>query len=81
MALERRLPDLLAPAVRPARTRLTSHPVPAIREGGPPGAVGAGAAAGTPGSTTTRRENENHTQPSKTGTTRSVTNLVSSLNR
>jgi hypothetical protein len=34
LALERRLPDLLAPAVRPARTRLTSHPRPRDPEGG-----------------------------------------------
>ena len=44
LALEGGIPDLLAAAVRPARTRLTSHPFPATRKGGRPGAVGAGAA-------------------------------------
>ena len=34
LALERRLPGLLDAAVRPARTRLNSHPVPATRKGG-----------------------------------------------
>ena len=47
LALERRLRDLLAAAVRPASTRLTSHPVPATREGTRPGAVGTGAAPST----------------------------------
>ena len=56
LALERRLPRLLAAAVRPARTRLTSHPVPATRKGGRPGAVGAGAAPSTSGSPAIRRE-------------------------
>ena len=56
LALERGVPDLLAAAVRPASTRLTSHPVPATRKGGRPGAVGAGAAPSTSGSTATRRE-------------------------
>jgi hypothetical protein len=51
LALEGGIPGLLAAAVRPARTRLTSHPVPATRKGGRPGPVGAGAAPGTPGST------------------------------
>ena len=43
LALERGLPGLLAPAVRPARTRLTSHPCPCDQERRLPGAVGAGA--------------------------------------
>ena len=43
LALERGIPDLLAAAVRSARTRLTSHPRPSTRKGGHPGAVGAGA--------------------------------------
>jgi hypothetical protein len=38
-------------AVRPARARLTSHPVPATRKGACPGAVGAGAAPEHIGST------------------------------
>ncbi len=56
LALERRLPGLLGAAVRPARTRLTSDPVPATRKGDPSGAVGAGAAPSTSGSAATRRE-------------------------
>ena len=55
LALEGGVPGLLAAAVRPARTRLTSHPVPATRKGGRPGAVGAGAAPSTSGSTATRQ--------------------------
>ena len=61
LALERRLPDLLAAAIRPASTRLTSHPVPATRKGGHPGAVGAGAAPSTSDITATRREHPNQT--------------------
>ena len=45
----RRLPRLLAAALRPARTRLTSTNHPHDTEGGHPGAVGAGAHPGTPG--------------------------------
>ena len=56
LALERRLRDLLAAAIRPAGTRLTSHPVPATRKGGHPGAVGAGAAPSTSDRTATRRD-------------------------
>ena len=41
--------------MRPARTRLTSHPVPATRQGARPGAVGAGAAPSMSGSTAIRR--------------------------
>ena len=37
-------------------TRLTSHPAPATRKGARPGAVGAGAAPSTSGSTATRRK-------------------------
>ena len=80
LALERSVPDLLAAAVRPARTRLTSHPVPATRKGGRPGAVGTGATPSTSGSTATRREPANQTKPPKTGTTRSVTSLGPPLN-
>ena len=36
LALEGGVPGLLAAAVRPARTHLTSHPVPATRKGGAP---------------------------------------------
>jgi hypothetical protein len=75
LALERRLPGLLAAAVRPARTRLTSHPPPRPREGARPGAVGAGAAPSTSGGTATRRGTTSQTPRPKTGTTRSVTSL------
>ena len=51
LAMEGRLPSLLATAVRPARARLTYHPVPATRKGARPGAVGAGAVPEHIGST------------------------------
>ncbi len=73
LALEGCLPGLLAAAVRPARSCLTSHPVPATRKGARPGAVGAGAARAHRGSTAARREPANQTPRPKTGTTRSVT--------
>jgi len=73
LVLEGGIPGLLAPAVRPARTRLTSHPVPATREGGRPGAVGAGAAPSTSGSTATRWKPANQTPQPKSGTTQPVT--------
>ena len=41
--------DLLAPALRPARTRLTSTQLPTTRKESRPGAVGAGADPGHPG--------------------------------
>ncbi len=50
--MERRVPHLLAEALRPARTRLTSTSYHARQKGGHPGAVGAGARPGTPGATT-----------------------------
>ena len=80
LALEGGVPGLLAAAVRPARTRLTSHPVPATRKGGRPGAVGAGAARSTSGSPSTHREPENQIPQPKPGTTRSVTSLGPPLN-
>ena len=49
LALGRGIPDLLASALRPARTRLTSTNHPTTREESQPGAVGAGAHPGTPG--------------------------------
>ena len=70
----------LAAAVRPARTRLTCHPAPAARKGASPGAVGAGAVPGIPGSTATRRKPLNQTARSKTGTTQSVTAWPTPLN-
>ena len=59
LALEGRLPDLLAAAIRPASTRLTSHPRPATRKGGHPGAAGAGAAPSRSASIAIRREHAN----------------------
>jgi hypothetical protein len=59
LALEGGIPGLLAAAVLPASTRLTSHPVPATRKGGRPGAVGAGAHPSTSGSDATRWEPAN----------------------
>ena len=49
--MDRGIPHLLAAALRPARTRLTSTNNPATREEAQPGAVGAGAHPGTPGTT------------------------------
>ena len=46
-----RVPHLLAAALRPASTRLTSTNSPATRKEDHPGAVGAGAHPGTPGTT------------------------------
>jgi hypothetical protein len=50
LAMEGSLPHLLAAALRPASTHMTSTNRPANQEGGPPGAVGAGAHPGVPGS-------------------------------
>jgi len=80
LALEGRLPGLLAQAVRPARTCLTSHPAPATRKGARTGAVGAGARPSTSGGTATRRKPENQTHRPKTGTTQTVTSLAPPLN-
>ena len=63
LALEGRLPGLLATAVRPARTRMTRPTRPHNPERRPPGAVGAGAIPSTSGSTATR-------QPATTAETR-----------
>src|SRR6266699_450732 len=81
LALEGGIPGLLAAAVRPARTRLTSHP-PSLRPGkeARPGAVGAGAPEHI-GLSVIRCDHLNQIQPPKTGTTRSVTNLAPPLNR
>jgi hypothetical protein len=73
-------PGLLATAVCPARTRLTSRPAPVARKGGRPGAVGAGAPEHI-GPSAIRCEHLNQIQPPKTGTTRSVTKLAPPLNR
>ncbi len=49
--MERRVPHLLAAALRPASTRLTSTNYTVSKKGDLPGAVGAGAHPGTPGTT------------------------------
>ena len=76
LALEGRLPGLLATAVCPARTRLTKPPVPATGKGGRPAQSEpvpsrAHRAAPPPAS---------QLPPPKTGTTRSVTDLAGTLN-
>jgi hypothetical protein len=50
--MEGSVPHLLAAALRPASTRLTSTISPSDRKETQPGAVGAGAHPGTPGTTT-----------------------------
>jgi hypothetical protein len=81
LALEGRLPNLLAAAARPARTCLTSHPAPAT-----PGKEPAPAqseqvpAPSTSGSTVTRRKPANQTPQPKIGITRSVTSPARTLN-
>ena len=50
--MEGGVPHLLAAALRPASTRLTSRSHPVSTRGGLPGAVGAGAHPGIPGSAT-----------------------------
>ena len=50
LTLEGHIPRLLAAALRPASTRLTSTSIPATGKEPQPGAVGAGAHPGTPGS-------------------------------
>jgi hypothetical protein len=47
--MEGRVPHLLAAALRPVSTSLTSRTTPATRKEAQPGAVGAGAYPGTPG--------------------------------
>jgi hypothetical protein len=65
--MERGIPDLLAAALHLARTRLTSTIDPATRKENPPGAVGAGAHPGTPGSTRCRRSDTKQTPHPKSG--------------
>src|ERR1019366_4122313 len=67
LALEGGVPDLLAAAVRDARARLTSTIRHCHREGGRPGAVGAGA---RPGRTGTRCLRTPRQQPGTTVETR-----------
>ena len=71
---------MLAAAVRPARTRLTSHPCPCDPERRNPGAVGAGAPEHI-GPSAIRCEHLNQIQPPKTGAARPVTDLALPLNR
>src|SRR5450755_2444665 len=52
LAVEGGVPDLLAAALHPASTRLTSTDHPSDRKEHAPGAVGAGVHPGTPGTTT-----------------------------
>jgi hypothetical protein len=69
----RGVPRLLAAAQRHARTKLTSINYPARTKGGPPGAVGAGADPGTPGSTPCLTAGSKQTQKPKPGAAQSVT--------
>ena len=66
--MERGVPRLLAAALRPARTRLTSTTTLATREEAQPGAVGAGAHPGTPGVTARPPSPAKQTPRSKPGT-------------
>ena len=66
--------------MRPARTRLTSHSIPASRKGGSPARSEPVPAPSASGSTATRRESADQTKPPKTGTPRSVTSLARPLN-
>jgi hypothetical protein len=59
--MEPGVPDLLAAALRPARTSLTSTDHHGDTEGGHPGAVGAGAHPGTPGTPRTSRPKDKRT--------------------
>jgi hypothetical protein len=65
--MERGIPDLLAAALRLARTRLTSSIDPCDTKENPPGAVGAGAHPGTPASTRCRRSDSKQTPHPKSG--------------
>ena len=80
LALEGGIPGLLAAAVGPARTHLTSNPVPATRKGAAPARSEPVPAPGTSGGTATRRKPVNQTPRPKTGTTQSVTSLGTPLN-
>ena len=61
LAVEGRVPRLLAADLRPARTPMTSTNHPSDAEGGHPGAVGAGAPPGTPGHPCTPPPNRKRT--------------------
>ena len=66
--MEGGIPDLLAAAVRPARTRLTSTARPCDTKGARPGAVGAGAALDAPGRDAYQHASSNQTPQPKPGT-------------
>ena len=80
MALEGRLPGLLAAAVCPASARLTSHLVSTNRKGGRPARPEPVPAPSKSGSSASRRQAASKTQRPKSGTTRSVTTLGRPLN-
>jgi len=65
--MEAGIPDLLAAALRPARTHLTSSNLPRGRKERHPGAVGAGAHPGTRGSTGRRHPDSKQTPHPKSG--------------
>jgi hypothetical protein len=81
LALEGGIPGLLAAAVRPARTRLTSHPCSCDPERRPSPAQSEPVPPGHTGPSAIRREHANQIQPPKTGATRPVTDLAPPLNR
>ena len=66
LAVEERVPGLLAAHLRHARTIMTSTNHPSDAEGGHPGAVGAGARPSTPGQSRTPHPEEKRTCESKT---------------
>jgi len=65
--MERGIPNLLATALRPAGTRLTSTNHSASTKGGTPGAVGAGAHPGIPGTTARPSPESKQTTDLKSG--------------
>ena len=73
LAVEGDIPHLLAAAMRPARTRLTSTDHPGGTKGDTPGAVGAGAHPGTPGSTADRHRQPNRHRTRNRAPAQSVT--------
>ena len=78
LAMEGGVPDLLAAAVRPARTCLTRDPRPRNRKGGRANAVRTGEHIGQAPPPAGNQPTGQNRQ--KTGTTRSVTNFACTLN-
>ena len=74
--MEAGIPDLLAAALRPASTRLTSTISPTTGEETQPGAVGAGAYPGTPGPAT-RPPPETKQTPDQKPDNRTISNRTS----